>query len=67
MFDQGNDAVLEVFTVLPQAEVQKRREKKLKKAKKKAKYVSGKSDAPPRETDLITHSQNKAYIYSLAE
>ncbi|XP_061081662.1 WD repeat-containing protein 3 [Conger conger] len=33
----GTDTVLEVFTVLPQAEVQKRRERKLKKAKKKAK------------------------------
>ncbi|KAJ8350925.1 hypothetical protein SKAU_G00260550 [Synaphobranchus kaupii] len=33
----GTDAVLEVFTVLPQEEVQRRREKKLKKAKKKAK------------------------------
>lgn len=33
---QGNDAVLEVFTVLSEEEVQKKMAKKLKRAKKKA-------------------------------
>lgn len=33
---QGNDSVLELFTVLSEEEVQKKMTKKLKKAKKKA-------------------------------
>ncbi|XP_048834669.1 WD repeat-containing protein 3 isoform X2 [Brienomyrus brachyistius] len=37
----GTDAMLEVFTVLPEEEVQRRMEKKLKKAKKKARAQVG--------------------------
>lgn len=33
---QGNDSVLEVFRVLPEAEVQRKMKKKEKKAQKKA-------------------------------
>lgn len=33
---QGNDSVLELFTVLSEEEVQRKMSKKLKKAKKKA-------------------------------
>lgn len=36
MCHQGNDSVLELFTVLSEDEVQKKMTKKLKKAKKKA-------------------------------
>lgn len=36
---QGLDATLEVFTVLSEEEVQKKMDKKLKRAKKKAKCV----------------------------
>lgn len=36
---QGLDATLEVFTVLSEAEVQKKMDRKLKNAKKKAKCV----------------------------
>lgn len=41
----GLDNTLEVFTVLPEEEIQKKMEKKLKKAKKKAKAQEGGSDA----------------------
>lgn len=34
---QGLDATLEIFAVLPEDEIQKKMERKLKKAKKKAK------------------------------
>lgn len=34
--DQGNDSVLELFTVLSEEEVQRKMNKKMKKAKKKA-------------------------------
>ncbi|XP_066562608.1 WD repeat-containing protein 3 [Amia ocellicauda] len=43
----GTDAILEVFSVLSQDEVQKCREKKLKKAKKKAKSQDGVVDEEP--------------------
>lgn len=36
LLHQGNDSILEVFRVLPEAEVQQKMKKKEKKAKKKA-------------------------------
>lgn len=36
LLHQGNDSTLEVFRVLPEAEVQQKMKKKEKKAKKKA-------------------------------
>lgn len=44
----GTDAVLEVFTVLPQEEVLRRRERKLKKAKKAAKSKGGEEAVEPQ-------------------
>lgn len=38
---KGTDAILEVFTVLSEEDVQRRMEKKLKKAKKKARSDGG--------------------------
>lgn len=48
----GNDAVLELFTVLSQAEIQKKMSKKLKKAKKKAAKTQEEAGEPVVEQTL---------------
>lgn len=48
----GNDSVLELFAVLPEAEVQRKMSAKLKKAKKKAAKAQGEAPEPAVERTL---------------
>ncbi|KAM7318199.1 hypothetical protein ACRRTK_022936 [Alexandromys fortis] len=50
----GNDSVLEVFCILSKAEVQKKMDKKLKKARKKAKLNTDSGEEDPETSVSVT-------------